>query len=83
MGEEGDTVTLLCLTASSGVPLYCRSRGTPARHQLPFSVIVSLNGVHMFGANLDVQLMAACTENTRVAWRVFHNRFWCWAWRSW
>ncbi|XP_032624438.1 protein fuzzy homolog isoform X3 [Chelonoidis abingdonii] len=73
MGEEGGSITLLCLTASSGVPLFCRSMGAPSRHQLPFSVIGSLNGVHMFGANLDVLLMAACTANTHVVWRVFHN----------
>uniref|UniRef100_A0A8C8RPX7 Fuzzy planar cell polarity protein n=1 Tax=Pelusios castaneus TaxID=367368 RepID=A0A8C8RPX7_9SAUR len=73
MGEERGSITLLCLTASSGVPLFCRSRGTPDKHQLPFSVIGSLNGVHMFGASLDVLLTAACTANTHVAWRVFHN----------
>nr|XP_023967968.1 protein fuzzy homolog isoform X4 [Chrysemys picta bellii] len=73
MGEEGGSVTLLCLTASSGVPLFCRSMGAPSKHQLPFSVIGSLNGVHMFGANLDVLLTAACTTNTHVVWRVFHN----------
>ncbi|XP_060636740.2 protein fuzzy homolog isoform X2 [Anolis sagrei] len=71
--EAGGSVTLLCLTASSGVPLFCRSRGGLAKPQLPFSVIGSLNGVHMFGSNLDVLLTAACTENTRVMWKVFHN----------
>ncbi|KAM9113574.1 protein fuzzy homolog isoform 1-T1 [Pangshura tecta] len=73
MEEQGGSVTLLCLTASSGVPLFCRSVGAPSKHQLPFSVIGSLNGVHMFGANLDVLLTAACTANTHVVWRVFHN----------
>ncbi|XP_061444856.1 protein fuzzy homolog isoform X2 [Rhineura floridana] len=71
--EAGGSVALLCLTASSGVPLYCRSRGGSSKQQLPFSVIGSLNGVHMFGSNLDVLLTAACTENTRVVWKVFHN----------
>uniref|UniRef100_A0A2K5L6M8 Fuzzy planar cell polarity protein n=1 Tax=Cercocebus atys TaxID=9531 RepID=A0A2K5L6M8_CERAT len=70
MGEEGTggTVHLLCLAASSGVPLFCRSSrgGASARQQLPFSVIGSLNGVHMFGQNLEVQLSSARTENTTV-----------------
>nr|XP_054396994.1 protein fuzzy homolog isoform X14 [Pongo abelii] len=77
MGEEGTggTVHLLCLAASSGVPLFCRSSrgGTPARQQLPFSVIGSLNGVHMFGQNLEVQLSSARTENTTVVWKSFHD----------
>ncbi|XP_024624125.1 protein fuzzy homolog isoform X2 [Neophocaena asiaeorientalis asiaeorientalis] len=77
MGEEGTegTVHLLCLAASSGVPLFCRSSrgGAPARQQLPFSVIGSLNGVHMFGQNLEVQLNSAKTEDTTVVWKSFHD----------
>lgn len=77
MGEEGTegTVHLLCLAASSGVPLFCRSSrgGTPARQQLPFSIIGSLNGVHMFGQNLEVQLSSARTEDTIVVWKSFHD----------
>lgn len=77
MGEEGTEgmVHLLCLAASSGVPLFCRSSrgGAPARQQLPFSVIGSLNGVHMFGQNLEVQLSSARTEDTTVVWKSFHD----------
>ncbi|XP_021537049.1 protein fuzzy homolog isoform X2 [Neomonachus schauinslandi] len=77
MGEEGTegTVHLLCLAATSGVPLFCRSSrgGAPARQQLPFSVIGSLNGVHMFGQNLEVQLSSARTEDTTVVWKSFHD----------
>nr|XP_048294073.1 protein fuzzy homolog isoform X7 [Myodes glareolus] len=77
MGDEGpgSTVHLLCLAASSGVPLFCRSSsgGAPSRQQLPFSVIGSLNGVHMFGQNLDVQLNSARTEGTTVVWKSFHD----------
>ncbi|KAL2762940.1 protein fuzzy-like protein isoform 1 [Daubentonia madagascariensis] len=77
MGEEGTggTVHLLCLASSSGVPLFCRSSrgGAPARQQLPFSVIGSLNGVHMFGQNLEVQLSSARTEDTTVVWKSFHD----------
>lgn len=42
--------------------------------QLPFSVIGSLNGVHMFGQNLEVQLTSARTEDTTVVWKSFHDR---------
>lgn len=78
MGDEGpgSTVHLLCLAASSGVPLFCRSSsggGVPSRQQLPFSVIGSLNGVHMFGQNLDVHLNSARTEDTTVVWKSFHD----------
>ncbi|XP_047384377.1 protein fuzzy homolog isoform X2 [Sciurus carolinensis] len=77
MGEEGTggSVHLLCLAASSGVPLFCRSSrgGAHARQQLPFSVIGSLNGVHMFGQNLEVQLSSARTKDTTVVWKSFHD----------
>lgn len=46
----------------------------PTPSQLPFSVIGSLNGVHMFGQNLDVQLNSARTEGTTVVWKSFHDR---------
>ncbi|CAJ0944978.1 unnamed protein product [Ranitomeya imitator] len=41
--------------------------------QLTFSVIGSLNGVHMFANNQDVLLTSTCTENSRVVWRTFHD----------
>lgn len=63
-------VQLLCLTASSGVPLF--SRGSTK--QLPFSIIGSLNGVHMFGTGHDAALSCCETEQGgRVVWRVFHD----------
>ncbi|XP_078511374.1 protein fuzzy homolog isoform X2 [Lissotriton helveticus] len=68
----GVGLSLICLTASSGVPLYSRSRGGSGR-QLPFSVIGALNGVHMFGNNQEVLLTATSTENTRVVWKSFHD----------
>uniref|UniRef100_A0A6I8PEB9 Fuzzy planar cell polarity protein n=1 Tax=Ornithorhynchus anatinus TaxID=9258 RepID=A0A6I8PEB9_ORNAN len=47
--------------------------GLPSRQQLPFSVIGSLNGVHMFGRNLDVGLASARTEDSVVVWKTFHD----------
>lgn len=67
---QSQSVQLLCLTASSGVPLF--SRGSTK--QLPFSIIGSLNGVHMFGTGHDAALSCCETEQGgRVLWRVFHD----------
>lgn len=61
---------LLCLTASSGVPLFTRG----AQRPLPFSVIGSLNGVHMFGGGQGVVLSSCVTEGGgKVVWRVFQD----------
>lgn len=69
MLQQGST-QLLCLTASSGVPLF--SRG--ASKQLPFSVIGSLNGVHMFGGGQGVVLSSCETDGGgKVVWRVFQD----------
>ncbi|XP_037643511.1 protein fuzzy homolog [Sebastes umbrosus] len=69
MLQHGST-QLLCLTASSGVPLFTRG----ASKQLPFSVIGSLNGVHMFGAGQGVVLSCCETEGGgKVVWRVFQD----------
>ncbi|XP_023651862.2 protein fuzzy homolog [Paramormyrops kingsleyae] len=67
---QAGAVQLLCLTASSGVPLFCRG----ASKQLPFSVIGSLNGVHMFAGGQGVQLFNCDTDRGgRVLWKVFHD----------
>ncbi|KAG7523979.1 hypothetical protein JOB18_005173 [Solea senegalensis] len=69
MLQDGST-QLLCLTASSGVPLFTRG----ASRQLPFSVIGSLNGVHMFGGGQGVVLSCCETEGGgKVVWRVFQE----------
>ncbi|XP_059200224.1 protein fuzzy homolog [Centropristis striata] len=69
MLQHGST-QLLCLTASSGVPLFTRG----ASKQLPFSVIGSLNGVHMFGGGQGVVLSCCETEGGgKVVWRVFQD----------
>lgn len=69
MLQDG-SVQLLCLTASSGVPLFTRG----ASRQLPFSVIGSLNGVHMFGGGQGAVLSCCETEGGgKVVWRVFQD----------
>lgn len=69
MLQEGST-QLLCLTAGSGVPLFVRG----GSRQLPFSVIGSLNGVHMFGGGQGALLSSCETEDGgRVVWRVFQD----------
>lgn len=69
MLQDGST-QLLCLTASSGVPLFTRG----ASKQLPFSVIGSLNGVHMFGGGQGVVLSCCETDGGgKVVWRVFQD----------
>uniref|UniRef100_UPI0037E8D974 protein fuzzy homolog isoform X2 n=1 Tax=Semicossyphus pulcher TaxID=241346 RepID=UPI0037E8D974 len=69
MLQDGST-QLLCLTASSGVPLFTRG----ASKQLPFSVIGSLNGVHMFGGGQGVLLSHCETQGGgKVVWRVFQD----------
>lgn len=67
---HSQTVQFLCLTASSGVPLFSRGSSKP----LPFSIIGSLNGVHMFGMGHGASLSCCETEHGgRVVWRVFHD----------
>lgn len=69
MVQDGKT-QLICLTASSGVPLFTRG----ASRQLPFSVIGSLNGVHMFGGSQGVVVSSCSTEGGgKVVWRVFQD----------
>ncbi|KAK7945484.1 hypothetical protein WMY93_001212 [Mugilogobius chulae] len=69
MLQEGP-VQLLCLTANSGVPLFTRG----SSKQLPFSVMGSLNGVHMFGAGQGISLLSCDTGGGgKVVWKVFKD----------
>lgn len=42
--------------------------------QLPFPLIGTLNGIQMFAASRDMELQSTTTENSKVFWKVFHNR---------
>ncbi|XP_057713966.1 protein fuzzy homolog [Corythoichthys intestinalis] len=70
MMSQDASIQLVCLTASSGVPLFTRG----ASRQLPFSIIGSLNGVHMFGSGQGVVLSSCESKGGgRVVWRVFQD----------
>ncbi|CAM9117485.1 unnamed protein product, partial [Lampetra fluviatilis] len=72
-GWGGGVHLLLCLTASGGVPLFTRTQGHVKQVSLPFSVIGSLNGVHMFGSNQGALLSSTALDDGTLTWRVFHD----------
>lgn len=54
--------------------LYIMQCCAPDLLQLPFSVIASLNGVHMFGKSQSVVLRSTSTQETTVVWKVREDR---------
>ncbi|KAL5006266.1 hypothetical protein ScPMuIL_015072 [Solemya velum] len=62
---------LLCLTTRGGVPLFTRTEGD--LKPLPFPVIGSLNGIHMFASTHDVSLLSTSTDDSKIVWKVFHE----------
>uniref|UniRef100_A0A8C4Q938 FUZ/MON1/HPS1 first Longin domain-containing protein n=1 Tax=Eptatretus burgeri TaxID=7764 RepID=A0A8C4Q938_EPTBU len=69
--QLGRMLTQVVCMAEGGIPLY--SRPAEPGKQLPFSVISSLNGVHMFGGGQGVELLTTCSSTGKLAWRNFHN----------
>lgn len=53
------------------MPIFSRSKGD--LKPLPFPVIGSLNGVHMFGAAQDAILKSSLTEHGKIVWKMFEE----------
>ncbi|KAK9679271.1 First Longin domain of FUZ, MON1 and HPS1 [Popillia japonica] len=62
---------LLCLTSGSGLPIFTRSKGSS--EALPFSVIGSLNGVHMYSKSHQMTLFNTSTEDYCFVWNEFQE----------
>ncbi|KAJ1526805.1 hypothetical protein ONE63_008376 [Megalurothrips usitatus] len=65
------TVHVFCITSSGGLPLFTRKKGDG--EVLPFSVVASLNGVHMFCKSQDVILKSTSTQDTTFVWEEFEE----------
>ncbi|XP_062503133.1 protein fuzzy homolog [Corticium candelabrum] len=62
---------LVAVTADGGLPLFVRARD--GSDSLPFSVIASLNGVHMYAEDRGATLKSTTAGGKRVVWRTFHD----------
>ncbi|KAI4462954.1 intracellular traffic protein-related [Holotrichia oblita] len=62
---------LLCLTSGSGLPIFTRSKGNT--ETLPFSVIGSLNAVHMYSKSHKMALFSTSTEDYCFVWNEFQE----------
>lgn len=62
---------LVAMTAGGGLPLFVRARD--GSNSLPFSVMASLNGVHMYAGGRGASLRSTTAGGKRVVWRTFHD----------
>ncbi|GAB6027007.1 hypothetical protein CHUAL_013742 [Chamberlinius hualienensis] len=62
---------IVCLTAGGGVPLFI-SKYLQSK-TLPFPVVGSLNGVHMFTKSHKVAMLSCTTNSYRIVWREYES----------
>ncbi|XP_039275508.1 protein fuzzy homolog [Nilaparvata lugens] len=64
-------VHVMALTLSGGLPLFSRQIGNS--QPLPFSLIASLNGVHMFCNSQQSGLKSTSTQDSTVVWKDYED----------
>lgn len=62
---------IFCVDSSSGLPIFSRKKGNV--DSLPFSIKGSLNGVHMYGKSLNLELLNTLTEDYCISWKEFED----------
>ncbi|CAG9865513.1 unnamed protein product [Phyllotreta striolata] len=62
---------IICGTSGGGLPLFSRKKGNS--ETLPFSIVGSLNGIHMFGKPLGIEILETLTDDYAVCWREFED----------
>ncbi|XP_054263961.1 protein fuzzy homolog [Macrosteles quadrilineatus] len=64
-------IHVIAVTSSSGLPLFSRHRG--ASESLAFSIVGSLNGVHMFGKSQQITIENAQSQDSSIIWKDFED----------
>ncbi|XP_025829970.1 protein fuzzy homolog isoform X4 [Agrilus planipennis] len=60
---------VICIASGSGIPIFSRKKGN--LENFPFSVIGSLNGVHMFTKSLSITLLNTLMDDYCVVWKEY------------
>lgn len=65
------SVYITCGTSGGGLPIFSRKKGNT--ETLPFSVVGSLNGIHMFGKPFGMEILDTLTDDYAVSWKEFED----------
>ncbi|XP_047113073.1 protein fuzzy [Schistocerca piceifrons] len=66
MNAANMSAHIMCLTSGGGLPLFSRKKGEG--EPLPFPVVASLNGVHMFAKCHKMMLQSTSSSDMTVVW---------------
>uniref|UniRef100_T1JUE9 FUZ/MON1/HPS1 first Longin domain-containing protein n=1 Tax=Tetranychus urticae TaxID=32264 RepID=T1JUE9_TETUR len=67
------SINLIGVSASGGIPLFCRQKSTISSEGIPFVKMASLNSVNLFSRLNDANLRSTFTKNSSIHWKIFRG----------
>ncbi|XP_053208878.1 protein fuzzy homolog [Panonychus citri] len=67
------SINLIGVSASGGIPLFCRQKSSISSEGIPFVKMASLNSVNLFSRLNDANLRSTLTADSSIHWKIYRG----------